>query len=171
MGQATAGASHLVEYGVEQFNDLLYAPAKAMLSEKQGGLLALSLGGKALYEAFFKAPLPPVVAPASASLGTTGGCAGGTVSTSFGIVAPPGMTWTIAWTGLPAFIGDHQVTPTTGSGPGTVTFRATLLPQKPTPGFTCSDTLTFNYGDSVAIFFSNGDTVYFSVNYDYLSVI
>ena len=59
LGQNSPGAAKFVQDGVGRLDGLLFSPLKVFLSEAQGGLLALTLGGKAIYEAFGKVSLPP----------------------------------------------------------------------------------------------------------------
>jgi hypothetical protein len=114
------------------------------------------------------ATLPGNVNPKSAILPMIGGCPGGSAATTFHITAPTNVTWSISWTGLPASIGNHDVSPSSGTGNATVTFKATVLPQK--PNFTCNDTYQLTYGDQLAISFSTGEFYWVSVNYTYLAV-
>ncbi len=112
--------------------------------------------------------LPPDVHPKRLTLPMIGGCPGGSASATFNITAPTNVTWSITWTGLPASIGTHTVTPASGTGPAVVTFTATVLPQR--PNFTCSDTYQLTYGDQVAVSFSSGEFYWVGVNYVYLAV-
>jgi hypothetical protein len=114
------------------------------------------------------ADLPPDITPKKADLPTIGGCAGGSASATFSITAPNDVSWSISWTGLHPSIGTHSVSPSAGKGPATVTFTATVLPQK--PNFSCSDTYSLTYGDQLSVTFSTGQQYWVSVNYTYLAV-
>jgi hypothetical protein len=112
--------------------------------------------------------LPGDINPKSAVLPMIGGCPGGSASTTFRITAPTNVTWSISWTGLPSSIGNHDVSPASGTGNATITFTATVLPQR--PDFTCNDTYLLTYGDQLGVTFSTGDFHWASVNYTYLAV-
>lgn len=87
------------------------------------------------------------------TLGAVSGCAGGTLTTTFTVTAPAGVTWTVSTAG---WTDEEQVTPASGSGTGTLTFRLTARPITVPPGWVCSDTATATWPLGFTISFSNG---------------
>jgi hypothetical protein len=101
----------------------------------------------------------------SISLGSVGGCAGGTLSGTILVTAAPGVTWTTAGS-MP--FGDFSValSPLLGSGSGVVTLTVTAPPQTPPLGETCSLAQSYetNLGSSY-VEFSDGTALEVVLNF------
>jgi hypothetical protein len=109
------------------------------------------------------------VTPSPLFLGTTGGCPGGSLSGSFQVTAPPGVSWTVSEAVSNPY-APATLSASSGSGSGSVTITVHALPQTPTSGFTCSDTLTETYGGTVFFNFSDSTFVDPHANYTYYAV-
>lgn len=93
-----------------------------------------------------------------AFLGSTGGCAGGSLSFTINVTAAPGITWTASNNFI---VGQATLTliPISGTGSGSVTATITVPAQTPTPGGSCSSIHTNTYHDYVPFVFSDGPLV------------
>jgi uncharacterized protein (TIGR03437 family) len=113
---------------------------------------------------------PDSVSPTSISLGSVGGCAGGSVSGFLNVTAAPGVKWT--WppnTGA----GDPTLTfsPASGTGSAVVTVTDTQPPQAPPPGSSCSNTQLLPRTTFITLGFSDGSSsAQITVNYSYIYV-
>ena len=135
------------------------------------GTCPVTMGGDQSVTATFDSSGPPTsgsVTPSTLPLGTVGGCDGGQVSGSFQVTAPSSMTWRVD-------LGDVDptvtVSPLSGTGNGAINVTVTEAPQTPTPGFTCSDTSSFDDGIILYIWFDDlpGPTV--NATWIYVSVM
>lgn len=103
----------------------------------------------------------------SISLGSVGGCAGGTVSGTINIEAAPGVTWT-AVNNINVGQAVAVISPTSGTGSGIVTISITVPPQTVSPGGSCGSTYSNTYNDSVPFVFSDGTNQYTNVTWIYV---
>ncbi|MFZ0302606.1 MAG: hypothetical protein WAL75_07975 [Terracidiphilus sp.] len=110
------------------------------------GACAVTMNSNQSVSATFSSGVFDEVTPATVSLGTLGGCPGGTLTGSISLVTAPGVTWTTSLDNFATPPPDVTVTPTSGTGPGTVTVNVNYPPQAPDPGFTCSDTFSLFWG-------------------------
>jgi len=93
------------------------------------------------------------------TLGTIGGCSGGTLSGTLFVSPLPGVSWSIL---DPDSSNDGitiSLSPTSGTGPGLVTLTITAAPPTAYSGHSCSDTYTNTYAEQPAFFFSDGGQV------------
>ncbi len=81
------------------------------------------------------------VSTTNLSLGSVGGCGGGQISGTFQVLAPAGDSWD-AFVDLNEFVGQtSSISPTSGTGPGTLTVTINIAPQTPGPESTCQSTM------------------------------
>ena len=115
-------------------------------------------------------PTPPssstdAVSPTTFSLGSVGGCSGGSVTAPLQITAANNVSWTVSADPNSSF---GQVVTGSGSGSGAFTVTIDVAPQTPT--FTCADTVAMSETTYVDVSFSNGTIIGVAVNMTYIYV-
>ena len=113
---------------------------------------------------------PDSVTPSTITLGSLGGCAGGTLTTSVNITTAPGVTWSAFMpSGYDSAGNAVSVSPAYGSGSTGVTITITALQQIPGPAG-CIDTTPFSTQDPELFMFSDGNQAVTTINYTYVFV-
>jgi len=128
------------------------------------------VGAEACGQATVTVQASDAVTPSTVTLGSLGGCAGGTLTTTVNITTAPGVTWS-AFTPSEYDSEGNTITvsPTSGSNSATVTITITALEQIPGPGG-CSDTTPFPTQDPELFMFSDGNQATTTINYTYIYV-
>lgn len=110
---------------------------------------------------------PPidVVSPTTFSLGSVGGCSGGTITAPIQITAASNVSWIVSADPNNNF-GQVVAGNGTGSGPFTVTIN--VAPQTPT--FNCTYTIPMSESTFVDVRFSDGTILGVTVNLTYIFV-
>ena len=112
----------------------------------------------------------------SITLGTLSGCAGGNLSGTINVTAAPGVTWkagTEYSCAGPSSDPCGTISPSSGTGSGTITLVLTVPPQSPSQGYTCADTVSIPWGDTrgIGLGFSDQNGYNFvNVNVNFLEV-
>jgi len=118
-------------------------------------------------------PPPPgghvvdAVTPASTTLGSAGGCPGGTLTATFQVAAASNVSWTAA--GDPNSNGPGQVSASGGSGSGSATVTINVAPQT-NPTFGCGYTVAMGAFNNVYVKFSDGAVIGVTVYWTYTFV-
>jgi hypothetical protein len=102
------------------------------------------------------------VTPSAVSLGKAGGCTGGTLSTTFHVLAPTGVTWTATADSNNADLGGNplSVAPGSGSASGSFVVTVTVPPQPPSSSYSsCSLQWFLDTYSNVYVKFSNGGAI------------
>jgi hypothetical protein len=129
------------------------------------GSCVLTLAATANVTATFN--LAPVVTadavtPGAVSLGKAGGCTGGTLSTTFQVLAPAGVTWTAAADPNNVDLGGRplNVAPGSGSTSGSFVVTVTVPPQPPSSSYSsCSLQWFLDTFSNVDVKFSDGTVI------------
>jgi hypothetical protein len=113
---------------------------------------------------------PDSVTPSTITLGSLGGCAGGTLTTTVYVTPAPGVTWSAFMpSGYDSEGNTISVSPASGSGSESVTITITALPQIPGPNG-CGDTTPLSTQDPELFMFSDGNQGTTTINYTYVFV-
>ena len=120
-------------------------------------------------------PTPTTVdiSPTVINLGAAGGCPGAVLSATIAVTAPAATTWTVGVSGSlapPGVVGGATLDRSSGTGSGSVKLTVVLNPQTPFPTFTCADTNSLPFSDTVFFLFSPGGFLSSRVTYTYVSV-
>jgi hypothetical protein len=102
------------------------------------------------------------VTPTAVSLGKAGGCTGGSLSTTFHVLAPTGVTWTAAADPNNVDLGGTplNVAPGSGSTSGSFVVTVTVPPQPPSSSFSsCSLQWFLDTYSNVYVKFSDGAVI------------
>jgi uncharacterized protein YjdB len=108
------------------------------------------------------APVISGVTPGNVTLGSAGTCSGGTLTTTFQVTAASNVTWTAAGDPNTPVLGGGTlvVSPTSGTGLGSMKVTITVPPQPPSTSYSnCSLTYTLNTYSNVWVTFSDGAIV------------
>jgi len=128
-----------------------------------GTTCAVTMGTNQAVTATFNLAAGDSVTPSSVTLGSAGGCAGGSLSGSVNVTAAPGVTWDAYLGGAASFspvvtfqpvsgtliIGAYGAV--SGSGSGVVTFAVNPPPQSPSYGYTCNYTTNVQESDTLVV--------------------
>ena len=128
------------------------------------GACVLTLGATTSVTATFTAApvLADAVTPGNVTLGHAGSCTGGTLSTTFHVAAPAGITWTAAADPNTPPLGDKPlgIAPASGSGSGNVVVTITVPPQLPSSSYSsCSLTYNLDTFSNMYVTFSDGTVI------------
>lgn len=174
LGQESPAAAQLLKTGVEMTEELLRGPAKSVVDDATGPLLDLAASAASLKAAFAATSLNPGpvtgVHPETISLGSVGGCGGGTLNGTIEIRAPTGVAWTLEC--FDAFEEPAlKVLSESGIGSATISISIVAAPQEPTPGFTCDNLSLFPFSHVLDATFANGAFASVLVQYEYQLVL
>jgi hypothetical protein len=130
------------------------------------GACALTLFANASVTATFNVDQSQVkvdaVTPSAVQLGKAGSCTGGTLSTTFHVAAPTGITWTAAADPNTPPLGGTPlgVAPASGSGSGDVVVTITVPPQLPSSSYSsCSLQYFLDTFSNMYVTFSDGAVI------------
>jgi len=116
-------------------------------------------------------PTVSAVTPAAVTLGTAGGCSGGTLTGTFQVAAASNVSWTAVGDTPSVGGGKVVVSPSSGSGSGTLTVTINALPQSPSSSYSsCSLTYTLGTFDNIYVTFSDGTVVGVTVYWTFVGV-